>query len=107
MVNRYLDLRYKRVARTMGAWSAERFSSGVVIFSWEAGRPAPEKALRASYLGVDLSRAWRFRDGFYGTSMEPDITIWAVARCNTNHSRCVVATDSSKFGVWRLERAHV
>ena len=109
-----LDLRYKkRVER--GQWEVglrgALFGAELLFSPWEAGRPAPEKALRASYLGVDLSRAWWFRDGFYaGTSMEfryYDFGQWQDATRIIPEARGRIRA-AFKLGVWRSElRAHV
>ena len=109
-----LDLRYKkRVER--GPWEVglrgALFGAELLFSPWEAGRPAPEKALRASYLGVDLSRAWWFRDGFYAsTSMELryyDFGQWQDATRIIPEDRGRLRA-AFKLGVWRSElRAHV
>ena len=114
MVNRYPQTFVtKAVAR--GQWElglrGALFGAELLFSPWEAGRPAPEKALRASYLGVDLSRAWWFRDGFYaGTSMELryyDFGQWQDATRTIPEARGRLRT-ALKLGVWRSElRAHV
>ena len=67
--------------------------------------------MRASYLGVDLSRAWWFRDGFYAsTSMELryyDFGQWQDATRIIPEDRGRLRA-AFKLGVWRSElRAHV
>lgn len=63
-----LDLRY-RGRLEKGQWDiglrAAVFGAELLFSPWQDNKPAPEDALRASYLGIDLSRAWWLGDGYY------------------------------------------
>lgn len=63
-----VDLRYRHKVER-GQWEVglrgALFGAELLFSPWEDGRPAPEQALRATYAGLDLSRAWWLSGGMY------------------------------------------
>lgn len=101
-----LDLRYRhRVQR--GQWEVglrgALFGAELLFSPWENGQPAPEQALRASYSGLDVSRAWWFQDGVY-LGLLSEIRFYQFGKWRDAHRAVPEARGrlraAVKLGVW-------
>ena len=104
-----LDLRFRhRVPQ--GEWQfgarLALFGAELLFSPWENNAPAPEEALRAGYLGADISRAWWFSDGRYiGLSSELRHYTFGAWRESTRDipDATLRARTGVKLGIWRRD----
>ena len=104
-----VDLRYKQPVKG-GQWQfglrGALFGAELLFSPWKNGKPAPTEALRASYLGVDLSRAWWFRGGIYARVSSEfcyyDFGKWQDATRVVPKARGRLRS-ALKLGVWRSD----
>jgi hypothetical protein len=104
-----LDMRYHENS-THGEWQVglrgALFGAELLFSPWKNGQPAPEDALRATYLGLDASRAWWFKGGFHaGVFAEMrfyNFGPWFDSKATVPASRGRLKS-ALKVGVWRDE----